>query len=118
MNMDDYPHCSLDEDGCLRTMGLHRPSFSRVLLCALVRLGYDGPIPVYRCRPFQAHGLNCCEVQVEIPVNPTTLWIGVIIGCEVDDVIKKMKHVALTALCERSLTTTVDTSISLFLIRD
>jgi hypothetical protein len=43
MNMDDYPHCTLSRDGWLRTMGRHCPGFPRVLLCAFVRFGYDGP---------------------------------------------------------------------------
>jgi hypothetical protein len=92
--MVDYPHCSLSEDSCHRTIGRHSPGFPRVLLCPLVHLGYNGPIPIYRCRPFQAHGLNCSEVWVEIPVNPTALWIGAIIRSEVDNAIKKMAHVA------------------------
>jgi hypothetical protein len=49
----------------------------------LVRLSYDGPIRIYRCRPFQAHGLDVCEVWVEIHVDSTVPWIGVIIDSEV-----------------------------------
>jgi hypothetical protein len=87
-------------------------------LCALVHLGYDGSIPVYHCRLFQAHYLNCREVWVEIPVECTTPWTRAVIGSEVDDVIEKMAHVALTALCVRRLTDTADTPIALFSICD
>jgi hypothetical protein len=118
MNMGDYPNCSLGEDGNLRTMGRHRPGFPRELLSALVRLGYDGPIPVYRFRPFQAHGLNVCEVRVEIPFYPMVPWKGAIVGSEIDDADKKMAHVALTSLCESSLTATADMPITLFLIQN
>jgi hypothetical protein len=45
MNMDDYPHCILGEDGSLHSMGQHRLGFQRVLWDALICLGYDGPIP-------------------------------------------------------------------------
>jgi hypothetical protein len=114
MNMDDYPHCSLGEDGCLRTTGRHRPGFPRLLLSALVRHGYDGLVPVYHCHPFQAHGLNAYEVRVEIPNDPTVQWKGDIIESEVDDAVEKMAYVALTALCERRLTDNPDTLITLF----
>jgi hypothetical protein len=30
-------------------MGEHSPGFSRVLYDTLIRLGYDGDAPVYRC---------------------------------------------------------------------
>jgi hypothetical protein len=116
MNMDDYPHCTLIEDGFLWTTGQHRPGFPRYLLSALIRLGYDGPIPSYCCRPFRAHSLNVCEVRVEIPFDPMALWKGVIISNEVDDAIEKIAHMALTSLCECSLTATVDTPLALFLI--
>jgi hypothetical protein len=87
-------------------------------LCALVRLGYDGPILIYSCHPFLAHGLNYCEVQVEIPIDLTAPWTRAIIGGALDDVIEKMVHVALTAMCERHLTDTADTPIALFPIWD
>jgi hypothetical protein len=96
MNMDDYPHCSLGEDSCLRTMCQHSPGFPQVLLCTLVCLGYDGPIPIYHSRTFQAHGLNYCEVRVEIPIDPMAPWTGAVVGSEVDDTVEKMAHVALT----------------------
>jgi hypothetical protein len=69
-------------------------------LSALIQLGYDGLIPIYRCHPFQAHDLNVYEVRVEIIIDPTAPWKGAIIRKEVDDVVEKMAHVTLTALCE------------------
>jgi hypothetical protein len=122
MNMDDYPHCFLSEDGFLCTTGRQCPGFPRVLLSTLVRLGYDGPIPLYHCHPFQAYGLNVCEVscevRVEIPFDPTAPWKGAVVGSEIDDAIEKMAHVALTSLYERSLTSTADTLIMLFPIHN
>ena len=118
MNMDDYPHCSLGEDGRLRTTGLHRPGFTRVLWDTLLRLGYDGPAPRYRCRPFQAHGLHACEARVEIPFDPTVPWTGAVIGSEVDDAVEKLAHAALTSLCERSFAATAAMPVALFPIRD
>jgi hypothetical protein len=85
-----------------------------VLLCALIRLGYDGPIPVYHCRPFQAHGMNCCEVRVEIPFDPMVPWTRAIVESKVDDAVKKITHMALTSMCERSLAATTDMMITLF----
>jgi hypothetical protein len=73
-------------------------------------------IPIYYYRSFEAHGLNVCEVRVTIPFQPTVSWKEAIIGSEVDDAIKKMTHVALTSLHNRSLTTTADMPIALFLI--
>jgi hypothetical protein len=51
-----------------------------VLWDALIYLGYDKPILLYHCHPFQAHGLNVCEVGGEIPFDPTALWTGAVIG--------------------------------------
>jgi hypothetical protein len=61
-------------------MGRHCPGFLPVLWSALIRLDYDGPIPIYLCHPFQAHGLNIYDVWVERPVGPTALWKVDIIG--------------------------------------
>jgi hypothetical protein len=51
-------------------MGQHRPGFPRVLWDALIRLDYDGDIPLYHCHPIKAHGLDMCEVRVLIPLVP------------------------------------------------
>jgi hypothetical protein len=49
MELNDYPHLDLAEDGRLCSMGQHCLGFPRVLYDALVRLGYDRDAPVYRC---------------------------------------------------------------------
>jgi hypothetical protein len=58
MNMNDYPHVSIAEDGRLYSMGQHHPGFARVLYNVLLHLGYNGDVPVYRCRMSMAHGLD------------------------------------------------------------
>jgi hypothetical protein len=49
MELNDYPHFDLTENGRLCSMGQHCPGFSRVLYDTLIRLGYDGDAPVYHC---------------------------------------------------------------------
>jgi hypothetical protein len=56
MNMDNYPHITIAEDGSLCSMGQHRPGFLRVLYDALRQLGYNGDAPVYRGHMSMAHG--------------------------------------------------------------
>jgi hypothetical protein len=41
MEMNDYPHFFLAEDGRLCSMGQHCPGFPSVLYDTLLRLGYD-----------------------------------------------------------------------------
>jgi hypothetical protein len=71
MELNDYPHFYLTEDGRLCSMGQHCLGFLRVLYDALLRLDYDGDAPVYRCRLCRAHGLDRCEVSMMIPFDPT-----------------------------------------------
>jgi hypothetical protein len=89
-------------------MGQHRPVFPRVLWDALIHLSYDGLIPLYHCRPIQAHGLNVCELRVDTPFDPMEPWTGAIIGSEPDEAVEKVVHAALMSLCGRSLTGTAD----------
>jgi hypothetical protein len=100
MELNDYPHFDLTEDGRLCSMGQHCPGFPRVLYDALIRLGYDGNAPVYRCRLSMAHGMDQCEVSVTIPFDPMEPWSGSIIGSEPDIGVELMVHIALTFLCE------------------
>jgi hypothetical protein len=58
MELNDYPHFDLAEDGILCSMGQHRLAFPRVLYDALIRLGYNGDAPIYRCRLSMAHGMD------------------------------------------------------------
>jgi hypothetical protein len=118
MELNDYPHFDLTEDGTLCSMGQHCPGFPRVLYDALIRLGYDGDAPVYRCRLSTAHGMDQCEVSVTIPFDPTEPWLGSIIGSEPDTGIELMVHIALTFLCEDHLAATAALPITLLLIQD
>jgi hypothetical protein len=49
MELNDYPHFYLIDDGRLCFRGQHCPGFPRVLYDAPIHLGYDGDAPVYRC---------------------------------------------------------------------
>jgi hypothetical protein len=89
-----------------------------VLYDALTRLGYNGDVPLYSCLSFQAHGLNRCEVKVDISLNPMAPWIGSIVGSEADDAVEKMAHVALTSLCESHIAATAAMPIALFPIHN
>jgi hypothetical protein len=118
MELNDYPHFDLTEDGTLCSTGQHCPGFSRVLYDALIRLGYDEDAPVYRCRLSTAHGVDQCEVSVMIPFDPTEPWSGSIIGSKPNTGIELMAHIALTFLCEDHLVTTAALPITLLLIQD
>jgi hypothetical protein len=58
MELNDYPHFDLTEDGRLYSMGQHCLGFPRVLYDTLIRLGYDGDGPVYHCRLSTTHGMD------------------------------------------------------------
>jgi hypothetical protein len=118
MELNDYPHFDLAEDGRLCSLGQHCPGFPRVLYDALIRLGYDGDAPVYRCRLSMAHGMDQCEVSVMIPFDTTEPWLGSIISSEPDTDVELMAHFALTSLCEDHLTATAALPIALLLIQD
>jgi hypothetical protein len=96
-------------------MGQHCPGFPRVLYDAFLRLGYDGEVPIYRCRLSMTNGLDICETSMTIPFNQVDLWMGTNIDSEPDTTVKQAAHVALTSLCESHLTVM---SITLFLIRN
>jgi hypothetical protein len=113
MKLNDYPYFNLAEDRRLCSMGHHCPGFPRVLYDAIIRLGYDGDTPVYRCRLSTAHDMDQCEVSVMIPFDPMELWSGSVIGSEPDTGVKLMAHMALTSLCEDCLTTTAALPIAL-----
>jgi hypothetical protein len=49
MELNDYPHLDLAKDRTLCSMGKHCLGFPRVLYDTLIRLGYNGDAPVYRC---------------------------------------------------------------------
>jgi hypothetical protein len=118
MELNDYPHFDLAEDGRLCSMGQHCPGFPRVLYDALICLGNDRDALVYRCRLSRVHNLDRCEVSVTIPFDPVRLWSGSVIDSEPDTGIEMMAHIALTSLCEDRLTATAALPIALLPIRD
>jgi hypothetical protein len=118
IELNDYPHFDLAEDGRLCSMGQHCPRFPRVLCDALIRLGYDGDSPVYRCRLSTAHSMDQCEVSVMIPFDPTESWSGSIIDSEPDTGVELMAHIALTLLCEDRLAATAALPITFLLIQN
>jgi hypothetical protein len=87
MNMNNYPHITISEDGSLSSMGQHRPEFLRVLYDALRQLGYDGDAPVYRGRMSMAHGQDKCKVNVVIPLNLMEPWMATVIGVKLDETV-------------------------------
>jgi hypothetical protein len=118
MELNDYPHFDLAEDGTLCSTGQHCPGFPRVLYDALIRLGYDGDAPVYHCRLSMTHGMDQCEVSVTIPFDPIELWSGSVIGSEPDTGVELMAHIALTSLCKDHFTAIAALPIALLLIQD
>jgi hypothetical protein len=112
MELNDYPHFDLAEDGTLCSTAQHCSEFPRVLYDALIHLSYDGNAPVYHCRLSMAHGMDQCEVSMMIPFDPMEPWSGPGIGVEL------MVHIALTSLCEDHLAATAALSITLLLIQD
>jgi hypothetical protein len=87
-----------------------------VLYDALLHLGYNRDVPVYRGRMSTVHGQDRCEVSVTIPLSLTEPWGVTIIGAELDETVEQASHVALTALCESRLNDTAAMLIALFLI--
>jgi hypothetical protein len=118
IELNDYPHFDLGEDGRLCSTGQHCPGFLRLLYDALIRLGYDGDDPVYRCRLSRVHDLDRCEVSMAIPFDPARSWSGSIIDSEPNTGIEMMAHITLISLCEDHLTATATLPIVLLPIRD
>jgi hypothetical protein len=106
MNIDKYPHVTITEDGSLYSMGQHRLGFPRMLYNALLHLGHNGDVPLYRGHLSKAHGQDRCEVSVTLPLSPTEPSGTTVIGIEMDETVEQAKHVALTALCESRLNDT------------
>jgi hypothetical protein len=53
-----------------------------------------------------AHGAKECVSSMRIPINPSELWLGFIIGSEPDNAIEMMTHTAVTQLSDNCLTAT------------
>jgi hypothetical protein len=101
--MGDYLYCTF-ENGCLRTRGLHHHGFPLLLWDALVQIGYGYRAPEYYGQLHEEHGLQRCEVYVNIlshPVFPDgSPWSTWAIGADMDDAMERAAHMALAALCE------------------
>jgi hypothetical protein len=103
--------------GGVCSTGQHRPGFPRVLYDALLHLGYNGDVPVYRARMSMVHSMEQCEVSVTIPLSPTEPWMTTVIGVKLDDTVEQTAQVALTSLCGSRLADTATMSIALFPVR-
>jgi hypothetical protein len=119
--MGDYSYCTFKNDR-LRTRGLHRHGFPLLLWDVLVQTGYGDRAPEYYGRLYEEHGLQRCEVYVDIlshPMfpdkSPRSTWA---IGADMDDAMKKAACMALTALCSQNLAANAGTPISLYPIQD
>jgi hypothetical protein len=80
MNMKDYPHIPIAVEGRSCSTAQLRPGFLRVLYDALLHLGYNGDVPVYRAHLSMAHSMEQCEVGVTIPLNLIEPWLSSVIG--------------------------------------
>jgi hypothetical protein len=118
MELNNYPHFDLTEDGTLCSTGQHCPGFPRVLYDALVHPGYDGDASVYHCRLSTAHSMDQCEVSMTIPFDPTEPWSGSVISSEPDSGVELMAHMALTSLCEDCIAATPALPITLLPIQN
>jgi hypothetical protein len=118
MNMDNYPHVTIAEDGSLCSMDQHHPRFLRMLYDTLLHLGHNGDVPVYRGRMFKAHGQDRCEVSVTLALSPIEPWGTTIVSIELDETVEQPAHVTLTVLYESRLDDTAVMPIALFPIRE
>jgi hypothetical protein len=95
-----YSYCTF-ENGHLRMRGLHHHSFPLLLWVALVQTGYGDRAPEYYGRLYEEHGLQRCEVYIDIPSHPVfpdgIPWSTWAIGADMDDAMEKASHMALTA---------------------
>jgi hypothetical protein len=117
MDMSNYPHVTIADYVRLCSMGQHRPGFTRVLYDALLHLGYNGDVPVYRARMSAAHSMEQCKVSVTIPINLEEPWMAIIIGVKLDDTVNQMAHFALASLCGSRLAGIAAMPIALFPFR-
>jgi hypothetical protein len=116
MELNDYPHFFLADDGRLCSMGQHCPGFLRVLYDTLLHLSCDGDAPIYRYRLFMTHVLDRCEVSVTIPFDPMEPWSGSVIGSEPDTGVEMMSHIPFITLCNDRLAATAVLPIALLSI--
>jgi hypothetical protein len=118
LELNDYPHFHLAEDGRLCSTGQHFLVFPGVLYDALICLGYNRDAPIYSCRLSTAHGMDKCDINMMIPFGPTEPWSGSVISSELDTGVELMAHIALTSLCEDHLAATAALPIVLLPIQN
>jgi hypothetical protein len=119
--MGDYSYYTF-ENSHLCTRGLHRHDFPLLLWDALVQTGYWDRAPEYYGWLYEEHGLQRCEVYVDILSHPVftngSPWSTWAIGADMDDAMEKVAHIALIALCSQNLVVTAGTPISVYPIQD
>jgi hypothetical protein len=80
--------------------------------------GYRDRVLEYYGWHYEEHGLQRCEIYVNIPSHPVfpdgSPWSTLSIGANMDDAMEKAAHMALTALCSQNLATTTGMPISLY----
>jgi hypothetical protein len=60
MDMSNYPHVTIAEDGRLCSMCQQRPGIPRVLYDALLHLRYNGGVLIYRAHMPMVHSMEQC----------------------------------------------------------
>jgi hypothetical protein len=119
--MDEYPYTFLGAEGWQCSDGLHRPSFPTLLQDMLHCFGFTGT-PTYQGHLYREFGHGRCEVHVDIPPhrsNPSlTTWFTTATGDDLDDMLERVVHLALTQFCERHLLDTIGTPVAFFPIWD
>jgi hypothetical protein len=100
--MGDYSYYTFENDH-LRTRGLHHHDFPLLLWDAHVQTGYGDRAPKYYDRLYEEHGLQRCEVYVDISSHPIfpggSPWSTWAIGADMSDAMEKAAHITLTTLC-------------------
>jgi hypothetical protein len=100
--MGDYSYYTF-ENGRLCMRGLHRHGFPLLLWDALLQTGYRDIALENYSQLYEEHGLQRCEVYVDISSHPVfpdgSPWSTWAIGAYMDDAMEKAAHKALTALC-------------------
>jgi hypothetical protein len=119
--MGDYSYCTC-KNGYLCMRGLHRHGFPLLLWDALVQIGYGDRAPEYYGQLYEEHGLQRCEVYVDIPSHPVfpdgSPWSTWAIGDNMDDAMEKAAHMTLISLCSQNLAANAGMLISLYPIQD